>query len=426
MEKTNYTVEDFYAFKIKNMWSYFKGQHFSFWMICCYLFVEFVRPQSIIPALDILPWAMLFILFAAVGAFMDGSVKWTSSFANVLIVFFSLTIISATFITPMYPDVSKKHFMDFFNWVLIYFLIINIVNTKERFYIFLLIFFVASAKIAIGTSRAWVFRGFSFTSWGLMGPPGFFQNSGELAILMLVLFPLAFYVHQSLKARVSKWERWFLMACWVCPILTILGSSSRGAQIALVVQLAIMFRKSIFKIKPLIGVIVLCTAIFYLLPQEQKDRFSKAGDDRTSEQRFLYWEHGWDMMKEHPFSGVGFFNFIPYYEDNFSSDMLYPHAELPHNIFVQVGTDAGFVAVIIFSLIILYAICGAWVSAKKSADDIFFTRVASGLGFGVFGFLLAGQFVTVSYYPFLWISLSLIVSLRSLSLKRVNLSARQG
>lgn len=419
MEKTNYTVEDFYAFKIKNMWSYFKGQHFSFWMICCYLFVEYVRPQSLFPALDILPWAMLFLLLAALGAFMDASVKWVSSFANFLLIVFSLTIISATYLTPVYSEVAKQNFMVFFSWVIVYFLIINIVNTRERFYLFLIIFLITSAKIAIGTSKSWVMRGFSFQGWGLMGPKGFFQNSGELAILMLVLFPLAFYLYQSVKSQVSKWERWFLMACWIAPILTILGASSRGAQIALVVQLAIMFRKSIFKIKPLIGVIVLCTALFYLLPQEQKDRFSKAGDDKTSEQRLLYWEHGWEMMKDYPLTGVGFFNFIPYYESYYSQDMLYEAAQLPHNIFIQVGTDAGFIAVIVFAGMIFFSIGLSWRLANNKNMTMVFRCVSAGLGIGVIGFLLAGQFVTVGYYPFLWIHMAFIVSLKNIELNRV-------
>jgi putative inorganic carbon (hco3(-)) transporter len=417
MRKTGYSVEDFYAFKIKNIGSYFMGQHFSFKMICCYLFVEFVRPQSIIPALDFLPWAMLFILLSAVGAVLDKSIKWTSSPSNVLIVFFALFIGMATYITPLYPEVSKKYFMDFFNWVIIYFLVINIVNTKERFYIFLLIFLLAAAKIAIGTSKSWIFRGFSFTSWGLMGPRGFFQNSGELAILMLVLFPLAFYLYQSLKNRIGRWERYLLIICCVCPILTILGASSRGAQIALIIQLAFMFRKSIFKIKPLIGVILLCATIFYLLPQEQKERFSQTGDDKTSQQRLLYWKHGWDMMKEHPLTGVGFFNFIPYYENHFLQDMLYEHAQLPHNIFIQVGTDAGFIALVFFIWIICYCLFVTYSMSKNKNNDPVIRACAAGLGLGVLGFLVAGQFVTVSYYPFLWINFSLIVALKVVVLK---------
>lgn len=416
MEKTNYAVEDFYAFKIKTMWGYFKGQHFAFKMICCYLFMEFVRPQSIFPVLDVIPWTKLFILGALLGVFVDKSVKWTSSFANFFMILFSLLIISATYITPIYADEAKLHFMDFFSWIIIYFLIINIVNTRERFYIFILIFLVTAAKIAIGTSKSWALRGFSFTSWGLSGPKGFFQNSGELAILMLTLFPLAFYVYQALKNRVGKWERWFLLVCWVCPILTILGASSRGAQVALVLQLAFMFRKSVFKFKPLIGVIVLSAALFYLLPQEQKDRFSNSGTDNTSMQRQLYWEHGWQMMKDYPFTGVGFFNFGPYYEAHYPEDTIggKGKAELPHNIFVQTGTDAGFVGAITFALIILSGMGMAFALARRKTASEPTRAIAAGIGVGIFGFLIAGQFVTVSYYPFLWIHMAFIVALKSI------------
>ncbi len=106
------------------------------------------------------------------------------------------------------------------------------------------------------------------------------------------------------------------------------------------------------------------------------------------------------MMKEYPLTGVGFFNFIPYYEDYYSHDMLYPRAQLPHNIFIQVGTDAGFIAVI-FSAIIIYSLGAAWrISVNKWFDSEAESYIAVGLGFGVLGFCLAGQFVTVTYYPF--------------------------
>lgn len=357
---------------------------------------------------------MIFIVLAALGAVMDTTVKWTSSFASVLITsFLFMVLISIVF--AQYPEFSKKEFMQFFNWFIIYFLIINIVNTRERFYIFLCVFFVASAKIAIGTSKTWALRGFSFTAWGLNGPPGFFQNSGELAILMLVLFPLAFYMYQAFKDRVARWEKWILILCWVCPILTILGASSRGAQLALAVQLLVMFRKSMFKIKPLIGVLVLCSLIFYLLPQEQKDRFSSSGDDQTSQQRLLYWEHGWEMMKDYPLTGVGFFNFAPYYEVHHRRDMLYASVQLPHNIFIQVGTDTGFIGVFIFIGLILYSFATALKLRKLKNISQPEALIAAGLGVGVLGFVIAGQFVTVTYYPFLWINLSFLVALKNIN-----------
>ena len=85
--------EDFYVFKFGVMWRYFKKQHLSFWMICGYLFVEFVRPQSLFPAIDILPWAQLLLLGACIGAFTDPTVKWVSSPANKWIILFQLFII---------------------------------------------------------------------------------------------------------------------------------------------------------------------------------------------------------------------------------------------------------------------------------------------------------------------------------------------
>lgn len=410
-------VEDFYAFKVKNMWAYFKSQHYSFWMICGYLFFEFVKPQALFPVIDFLPWAQFLLIGAFLGLLVDPTIKKVSSIASVYVIIFTITIIISIF-TAQYPQISKMFFMSFFSWVIIYFLIINIVNSKERFYIFFLIYLAAAGKIALGTSKAWAARGFSFAGWGLMGPKGYFQNSGELAILMVMLFPVAFYLYQYFKGRVKPWERILLLILWVCPVLTVIGASSRGSQVALVVVMAIMFRKSIFRIKPLIGVAILITSLLWLLPDEQKERFSNAGEDRTSQQRLLYWEHGWEMIKDYPFTGVGFFNFIPYYEAFYSYDMLYPTAQLPHNIFIQVGTDAGFIALFFFSLLILYCLyTPIKIHGAASVSD-WDKCIAAGLGYGVLGFLIAGQFVTVSYYPFLWVHLAFIVAHRNICLTK--------
>lgn len=408
--KNPVTIDEIYAFKVGGMWRHFKKEHFSFWMICAYLFFEFVRPQGLFPVIDVLPWTQLFLVGALGGAIMDPTVKWTSSPANKWITLFLIWIL-ISIQTATYPEISKKHFMDFFGWFVIYFLVINIINTKERFYIFLCIYILAAGKIAVGTSKSWIMRGFSFTGWGLQGPRGFFQNSGELTILMLMLFPLAFYIYRESKTAAGIWERRAMLIFAIAPILTILGASSRGSQIALAGQLIIIFRRSLIRPKSLLWVSILIFALLDLLPEEQKQRFESTGEDRTSMQRILYWTHGWEMMKAYPITGVGYFNFASYYEDHFPQDMFYAHAELPHNIFIQIGTDAGFPAVFFFSFINLFCLWECF-KISRSHRSTPWSGVASGLGFGVFGFLIAGQFVTVSYYPFLWIHLAFIAALK--------------
>lgn len=390
------------------MWS----QHISFWMICGYLFFEFVRPQALFPALKIIPWAQLFILGSIIGAVIDTSVKYVSDSANKLMYTFLLLILISIYFAN-FRDISKERFMDFFGWFVIYFCIINIVNTGKRFYVFLLIYLFAAAKIALGTTRLWAERKFSFRTWGLMGPEGFFENSGELAILMLMLFPLAFYIYRAKYESLKNWEKIILIAAWVCAVLTVLGSSSRGAQVALVIQVAIMFRSKIFKIKVLLMIVIASASLFLLLPPEQKERFTKAGKDESSMQRELYWKNGLKMINDYPLTGVGFFNFSPEYEKHYSADMIYARVELPHNIFIQVGTDAGVPALLIFMLIILYCFKTTYGIAKKEGMQNSELAIAKGLGIGVLGFVLAGQFVTVAYYPFLWIHLALICAFKN-------------
>ena len=402
------TVEDFYFLKIGNMWRYMKTQHFSFWMICCYIFFEYTRPQAIFPVIDFLPWAQIFILMSLAGAILDPTVRWVSHPMNVLMNAFAVLIFLSS-IYAVYPDVSKEHYIDFYGWFVIYYLIITIVNTRERFYIFMLVIILSSAKIAIGTSREWILRGFSFTTWGLKGPSGYFENSGELAILMLTLFPVAYYLYEYLKDRVGSFERVILIAFWVAPILTILGASSRGAQLALAIQLLVMFYKKIFRFRQLVVIAVLILSVYSLLPDEQKARFEEAGEDKTSIQRLLYWEHGYEMIKDHPFLGVGFFNFPVYYQDFYSADLLYPVAQLPHNIFIQVGTDAGVISLINFIMIIIGGMYISWKYSNK--ENIFECNIfMKGFGVSVLGYVVAGQFVSVTYYPFIWIGVSLIIS----------------
>ena len=408
------TVEDFYFLKIGNMWRYMKTQHFSFWMICCYIFFEYTRPQAIFPSIDILPWAQSFILLSLVGAVLDPSVRWVKHPVNLMMHAFALWILLSS-IYAFDPEISKKHYIDFYSWYVIYFLIITIVNTRERFYVFIMVILISMAKIAIGTAKQWILRGFSFTGWGLMGPAGYFQNSGELAILMLMLFPLAYYLYEYLKDDVSRWERWLLVAFWVAPILTILGASSRGAQVALAFQLLFMFYKQIFRVKSLIFISVLLASLYYLLPEEQKARFSEAGEDKTSVQRLLYWEHGVEMIKEYPWLGVGFFNFPTYYGQYFSSDLLYPKAQLPHNIFIQVGTDGGIPALLIYIIILFAGIFAFWRYRLVNKD---YGAILQGLSFGMIGFGLAGQFVSVAYYPFIWVGSSLVVACVSIIRKK--------
>lgn len=408
-------MDDFLSLKVGVIWKHFWQEHFAFIAICGYIFFEYVRPQSIIPAIDFLPWSQLFILLAAGGIFLDKEKRQSKSAITGLFALFFVCILISCF-TAYKPAISWRNLENIYTWLIIYFLMINIITTEKRFFIVMLIFIAANAKLSVFGAKTWAMRGFSFTSWGLKGPPGFFENSGEYAIEMCITFAVTFFFYRTIKPYVGKYLKYCFAILPVTAAMAVLGASSRGSQLALVAQLYFLFLHGKVTIKAITSVVIVVTAVYFMLPEEQKARFENAGEDRTSTQRLLYWGNGWEMMKEHPFTGVGYFNFPRYFEDFYPEDMLYPRAELAHNIFVQVGADLGFIGLGVYLLLIATAFNTFFKMRKRlqAPEDEWMLNFAKGLTLGFFGFLVAGQFVSVVYYPFMWMHLAFIVCLKTL------------
>lgn len=412
-------MEDFYALKPGAIWKSFRKEHFSFWMICCYLFFEYVRPQSIFTAINIIPWSQLFILLAAAGWIFDNNKRWVRDATNFWMVLFLLVILLSSW-QAYNPEVSFKYLEFFYTWLIIYFLIINIVTTEKRLFIFLFIFMLASYKLSVFGARSWTLRGFSFTSWGISGPPGFFQNSGELAIQMAIFFGISYSVSKALASKLGKFKKYALWSFPITAAMTVMGTSSRGGQIALVVQTLYLFRRKI-NFKTILALVLVGWLGYNILPDEQKQRFTEMGDDPSSQQRLLYWENGFEMMNDNPWLGVGYFNFIRYYERYYPDDLIVVAVELPHNIFIQVGTDTGYVGLFVYCMLILSHFRCTKVARKMEAargnENSWLYELGIGLNIGFVGFLVAGQFVSVVYYPFMWINLALCVALKNVTTK---------
>ena len=407
-------MEKLYTLNPKAIWGQFRKEHFAFWMVCFYLFLQYFDPLQIYHSLSSLPLDKVAIGLAFLALPLDPCRRRVRDATNVwMTLFLAVILVSSTL--AIYPAISWSRWFAFVNWYVIYFLIISIVTTKERYFIFLTIFLVANFKMSFFGARTWAKRGFSFTSWGLTGPPGFFQNSSDFSGEMLMFAPIAFELALFVKPYVKRVTYWFLMLGAITGAMSVLGASSRGSQVALAFQGAWIAIQRKLKLKILIGIAVLGAIGYALLPAAEKARFSRSGTDPTSIQRFDYWRAGLRMIEHHPVLGVGYFNFAPVYASHPSDKLWHDSAQLPHNIFIQVGTDAGLIGLAIF-LMLLYRnlkitkeiqrLCRGNAEAPGFAP-----AVARGLALTLWGFVIAGQFNTVTYYPFLWINLALTVSL---------------
>ncbi|HSU13291.1 O-antigen ligase family protein [Longimicrobium sp.] len=421
-------ADPLYALHPKALWAYLKTQPASFWLICFYLFLEYVRPQSIYDALVGPPWALICVILTVVAFLVleGGQIRPRTPADAMLAVFTVIVVASSVFAWK--PEASYAKLQDYFSWVLIYLLISSIVTTERRFLVFLLSFLLYSFKMSQHGTRSWAEDGFIFRDWGTTGAPGWFQNSGEFGVQMCVFLPMVIFFITALSQHWGKVTRMLMWAMAVTAVTGIVASSSRGAILGLAAVALWMLLKSRYRARALVGTVVLTLFVLYILPPEQKARLDSMGEDQTSVSRKDYWKHGREIMAENPVMGIGYANWPDWYEAN------YGFRALPHNIFIQAGAEMGYTG-----LLGLAGLIGATLVVNRKTRKIaktlpgaggnrFLHDSAHGLDGAMIGFLASGMFVTVLYYPFFWINLALTVALHNATLdaeRRARLTAPQ-
>ena len=410
-------MKDFYAVKIKTIWAELKGERASFWFLCAYLFLEYVRPQSIYTEIDVIPYALVTILLTFTAYTLEDNRQKVRNAENKLIMLFLLAILlSSTFAYS--PTESFQHMSLIISWLVIYYLIIYIVNTEKRFFIFFLSFLLYNFKMSQHGFVTWAQRGFEFTSWGVTGAPGWFQNSGEFGIELCIFLPLSIYFIIALRQYWGKMKLIFFLLFPFTAIASVIATSSRGALIGAVAALIWMIIKSKRKTVAFVSVAIVLAIAYTFIPPQSYERLQASGDDGTSVARLTRWKAGIDMLNEHPVFGVGYENWSTYYKNfYYIPDQA---SLLSHNIFIQAGAELGYTGLIIYFMMILYTFVNNHRTRKLAlaSGNNFILYTAHGLDAALVGFLVSGFFVTVLYYPYFWVNTALVVALNNVANKQ--------
>jgi O-antigen ligase len=404
-----------YLVRFRDLWEFVKRQPLSFKLVCAYLFMEYVRPQQIYEAIAGPPYSKFIIGFAVIAFLFEGRSFRIRSPELLLGLFTAVLVASSVF--ALDPDASYAQFSLFFSWIVIYLLIANTVDTEERFLVFVLSFILYSFKMAQFGTRSWASAGFHFRDWGINGAPGWFSNSGEFGIQMCVFLPIAFYFTRALSRHWPRWKKYLFWSMPACALLSIVGSSSRGALVGLAAVAAWMVSKTRYKVRGLVSMAVVAAVVYWLLPPEQLARLQDSGTDYTSVTRTTMWKRGLELMHQYPFLGIGYKNWSPYMKN------LYGQPLLPHNIFIEAGSELGYTGLFAF-VVLIFATFVLNYRTRRLARQLpggnpFLFEMAHGLDAALIGYLASGFFVTVLYYPFFWINFAMTVALHRAALNKV-------
>lgn len=426
------------ALRPRAIWQSLLSSPWSFRWTCMYVFWEYVRPQSIYTFLQGVPWSLISLVLAMAAFLSEGARFRSRTIMNGLLLAFTVVVV-ASCLTAEYPSVALEQLPIYLNWVVAFALIANTATTERRWFLFMVLFLLWSLKMSQHGAITWIRRGFGFASWGVNGSPGWFQNSGEFALQMGVFVPLSIYFILAVKPYVSK-----LMArcLWVMPVtgvFSVIASSSRGGQLALVLVALVAAVRSKQRVRNMVVLAVIAPFLWLITPAEQKARFQTAGEDNTSQQRRVFWKRGMEMAGQRPALGVGYGNWIPaykarYYVPGDTLNRFNSRGEvriLPaHNSFVEVASELGYTGLVVFVCLL----CAIFVVNAKTRTVLkrigprgrFLELMSRGLDDGVIAFSVAGFFMSVAFYPFVWFQLAMTAGMHVAARELVTSQERRG
>ena len=415
-------IEALQSLKLRPFLAGLRAESVVFWLLCFYILLEYLRPQAMYPFLDILPWGQVAILACVTGVFITQNKAIGFGAMDAMFIAFSLlVIISGVF--AWNPAESLEEWTTYASWVLMYFCIVSILTTPNRIFLFALFFVLINFKLSQHGARVFAMRGFSFASYGLSGSPGWFHNSGELALQMVVMFAMSLSILLAFREYVKKKIRWWVLMLLFpgTAALTVIGSSSRGGQLALVAVLLIILLKGGQLFKKVLFISIVFYLGLHILPEEQIARFNTMGDDGTSELRLMHWEHAMDTLDHNPL-GIGYRNWPAYYEAIYNPEKV----EQIHNTVLEVFVDLGYPGGILFLIMLLTAFAmnaktKREMHAVEGVEGTSIAAIATGINLGLIGTIIAAFFMSVLFYPMFWVAFALTSALRHISRSKVTL-----
>ena len=417
-------IADYYAFNLGAIWRGLKQESIAFWCLCIYFFFEYVRPQTIYPIINVLPWGYITLLFACVTALADRNVKWVSNPGNVLFALF-LGIILLSSVLAFNPSAAFSKFVIITNWLVLYLLIITVVNTEKRFIVFLLLFLLVNFKMSQFGFRDLIDRGFAYSKFGVSGSAAWFKDSGDLGIEMGIFVPLSIAYALAFKDYWGRYKKLFFYFVPITGLATILATSARGAQLGIVAA-GLWFLIKSRNFKSIFAVLLLGSLVYTVLPEGMVEEYQKAGDDSTSRTRLAFWAYGMDVVHDNPFLGVGYENWIDYciYKNPVDPDI--PHCMAAHSAYVTVTAETGYIGLGAYILLALFVLIQN-ASTRKYAKQLnhkFFMYTAQALDAGLIAYLVGSTFFSVNWYPFVDVQVAITVALHEIAKRQFESSKK--
>lgn len=398
-------------------------------LLIIYLFFEYGRPQAFFPIINYLRPGIIIIAVLIIILLRSNRLLYFESIKTPQTLSFLLLLVLMFFHIPIATNNywALQIFKNTFALFVIYLTIISYLDTFEKITKFVFCWILINAFCALN----------GIMHGGMVPGSAFMGDENDFALVMNMTIPIAFFMFLISNSGTKK--TFLAFSILLCSLASV-ASLSRGGFIGLVIVGCYCWIKSKKKVTSAIIVSVLVFIIALFAPQTYWDEVKSITEENVSSgtgyARWYMWQRGWDMFLDNFVIGVGQGNYpynIAQYEPEDISVYWRSHAGRPaHSLYITLLSELGVVGAFLYyrmiskpymgirrRLAVLINMQSKYNGEQISQDTthhyiLYYRYLFFGMTGALVGYLVTGIFLSVLYYPHLYIIIALLGALKNI------------
>lgn len=298
-----------------------------------------------------------------------------------------------------------------------------LINSKERL---TQLVWVIALSIGFYGIKGGIFAVLSGFNYMVKGPPGtFIGGNNELALALLMVIPLFYFLFTVTKRKYLKWALIvFMLLCF----FSVIASYSRGALLGMAVMSLFLWwgMKNKIIVAGVVGVVLLIGLPF--LPAAWFDRMNTIEtyeEDQSANQRLNTWTMAINLANDRPLIGGGF---KPFSEEAYRKYAPNPEWVFDaHSIYFDVLASQGYIGFALFMtmlFLVLYHAQRIKNKCKNMEELKWMGTLANMVQVCFIAYMVAGAFLGMAYFDLPYHLMSIVVILNVLYRKHMQQEAQ--
>lgn len=323
-----------------------------------------------------------------------------------ILVFLLISIFSQ--LSRLYFGGALSAFVDFGKIVILYFFIVNLVDSVKKLKIFIGLLIILTLLLAIQGIMQY------HTGYGWANQPmiedritwiGTFADPNVLAVTYLTMLPVSMmYVFEKYNI-ILKTLNFFVSGTLLWGIYC---TNSRGGIIAVMAIIFLFFKnrfKNIFGL--FVGTVLIISVFIFATPRMK----GISAEDESAYNRIVSWADGLQMLKQSPLLGVGYRMFT---EDEFYT---------AHNTFILCVAETGLVGLFFWLALLCSSFKGLSLvmnSNKEITKNGYLISIANAVNVSLIGHLVGIFFLSRLYHEPLYILIAFSAAIYNVTKKEIH------